>query len=193
MMDPLLIDVPARLVTPRLVLRVPRAGDGPAMNEAILSSLAHLRPWAAWVEPPPSIEDSEVYVRSAHAKFELRASLQYMIWERDGEREGRLVGAIGIPRMDWKVPRFEIGYWQRADSGKRGFMTEAVVALDRMAFDQLAAQRVEIRADEDNHASARVAERAGFTYEGTLRNDTRRDDRVRNTRVYARVRGIEEP
>jgi RimJ/RimL family protein N-acetyltransferase len=192
-MDPLLIDVPERIVTPRLVLRVPRAGDGPALNAAVLEADEEMMQWMPWARDKPTIDDSEAFVRGLHGKFILRTSLQFHMWERDGERELRWVGAIGIPRMDWTVPRFEIGYWRRAGCGQRGLMTEAVIAVNRMAFDQLAAQRVELRIDEHNRASWRVAERAGFTLEGTLRNDTRRNDSVRTTRVYARVRGIEEP
>lgn len=73
-----------------------------------------------------------------------------------------------------------------------GFITEAVTALSRMAFDVLKAQRVEIRMDSRNTASWKVAERAGFTLEGVLRRDTVDvDGAVRDTRVYARVRGVE--
>jgi RimJ/RimL family protein N-acetyltransferase len=54
----------------------------------------------------------------------------------------------------------------------------------------LKAERVEIRMDDHNVRSWRVAERAGFTLEGVLRRDALAPDgRVRNTRVYAQVRG----
>ena len=49
-------------------------------------------------------------------------------------------------------------------------MTEAVIALSRVALDQLRANRVEIWCDAANRRSAAVAERAGFTLEGRLRN-----------------------
>ena len=45
-----------------------------------------------------------------------------------------------------------------------------------------------------NAASRRVAERAGFTFEGLLRRDTLGvDGQPRDTLVYSRVRGVEEP
>ena len=92
------------------------------------------------------------------------------------------------------MPRFEIGYWRRTGHAGKGFITEAVSAISRMAFDTLAAQRVEIRMDERNATSWKVSERAGFTLEAVLRNDARDvAGGVRNTRVYARVRGVEEP
>lgn len=195
MTDPLLIDVPERLVTERLVLRPPRAGDGAALNEAVTVSLPELQPWLPWARTAPSPDESEALARGAQAKFQLRTDLVYSIWEHDGQgRETRLVGGSGLHRIDWTVPRFEIGYWRRSGTAGRGYITEAVRALSRMAFDHLNALRVEIRMDDRNVASWKVAERAGFVLDGVLRRDTLAvDGAVRDTRVYSRVRGVEEP
>lgn len=194
MTQPILIDVPERLQTPRLVLRAPRPGDGAALNAAVLDSLDALRPWMPWAQTAPTLEASEAVAREAHGKFLLRSDLVFSLWLHDGQgRETQLVGGSGLHRIDWSVPRFEIGYWCRSGHTGQGLVTEAVRALSRMAFDQLQAQRVEIRMDERNTASWRVAERAGFTLEAVLRNDARDvAGGVRNTRVYARVRGVEE-
>lgn len=193
--DPLLIPVPSRLQTARLVLRHPREGDGVAIHEAVVASLDELRPWMPWAQQAPTVDDSEAVARGAHARFVQRTDLTYSIWEHDGTgRETRLVGGTGLHRIDWSVPRFEIGYWRRSGDAGRGLVTEAVRALSRMAFDELGAQRVEIRMDDRNVASRRVAERAGFAFEGLLRSDCLAvDGRVRDTRVYSRVRGAEEP
>ncbi len=194
MTQPILVDVPERLQTPRLVLRAPRPGDGAALNAAVLDSLDALRPWMPWAQTAPTLEASEAVAREAHGKFLLRSDLVFSLWLHDGQgRETQLVGGSGLHRIDWSVPRFEIGYWCRSGHTGQGLVTEAVRALSRMAFDQLQAQRVEIRMDERNTASWRVAERAGFTLEGVLRNEARDvAGGVRNTRVYARVRGVEE-
>ena len=176
------------------MLRAPRPGDGAALNAAVLDSLDALRPWMPWAQTAPTLEASEAVAREAHGKFLLRSDLVFSLWLHDGQgRETQLVGGSGLHRIDWSVPRFEIGYWCRSGHTGQGLVTEAVRALSRMAFDQLQAQRVEIRMDERNTASWRVAERAGFTLEGVLRNEARDvAGGVRNTRVYARVRGVEE-
>jgi len=68
-----------------------------------------------------------------------------------------------------------------------------VTSIAEVSIDHLAARRVELRMDDTNVASWRVAERAGFTLEGVLRNDSLTPaSEVRSTRIYARVRGIEE-
>src|SRR5438093_63846 len=111
-MDPLLIDVPDRVETERFVLRRPKAGDGPALNAAILASLDELRPWALWAQHAPALEESECYVRLADGRFAMRVELGYHIREKAAGDHGPMAGALSLTRMDWNVPRFEIGYWR---------------------------------------------------------------------------------
>lgn len=192
--DPIGLEVPEQLITDRLVLRCPQPGDGAQLNAAVCESLSALRPWMPWAREAPTLQDSEVHVRRAQANFRLRDDLVFLIFERQPDGSpGLLVGACGLHRMDWSVRRFEIGYWRRTGHGGKGVITGAVKALTRLCFDTLAAQRVEIRMDATNGASRRVAERADFTLEGVLRRDSLTPEgTVRDTAVYARVRGSEE-
>jgi RimJ/RimL family protein N-acetyltransferase len=71
-------------------------------------------------------------------------------------------------------------------------MTEAVHAITSYAIHELEANRIEIRCDRNNVRSAAVAERAGFTLEGILRNETTGlDGQLRDTMVFAKIRGVE--
>lgn len=193
-MEITLIDVPERIDTRRFILRCPRAGDGALINAAVCQTLDDLRPWMPWAQSAPLLEESEAYCRRSHARFQLREDLPLFIFEREPDgSEGVLVGATGLHRIDWVVRRFEIGYWRRAGLSGHGIVTEAVCAISRMAFDRLDARRVEIRMEDGNVPSQRVAERAGFTFEGLLRRDSLAPGgEPRDTRVYARVRGVEE-
>jgi len=149
-------------------------------------------PWAVTL---PSVDESEAHCRRAHAKFLLREDLAMFVFARNADdAEGELVGATGLHRIDWTLRSFEIGYWRKTGCEGRGFMTEAVRAMARMAFDALDARRVEIRMDDRNVASWQLAERAGFTLEALLRFDSLTPaGEPRSTRIYARVRGAEEP
>ena len=70
----------------------------------------------------------------------------------------------------------------------QGYVSEAVQAIASLAFDQLAARRVEIRMDARNVRSCAVAERCGFEFEGVLRRDTLDvNGEPRDTRVYSRI------
>lgn len=170
--DPVLVQVPERLDTPRLVLSCAQAGDGPAMNLAVNESLDHLRPWMNWAQQAPTLEQSEAIARRMQVQFLQRQQLAYLVQERgpDGRR-GRVIGGAGLHKPDWSVRRFEIGYWLAPRALGRGLATEAVVALSRMAFEQLRARRLEIRTDVRNQASRAVAQRCGYLLEGVLRSE----------------------
>lgn len=190
-MDPILIDVPELLEADDLQLRRPRAGDGPLLLDMQTATFAELQPWMPWARQPPTEDDCEAWCRRAHARFLLREDFVWWVFERGGELP---LASVGLHRFDWTLRRFEIGYWRRSGQGGRGIVTESVRALNRLCFDRLDARRVEIRMDDANAASWRVAERAGFTLEAVLRNDTvNAAGQPASTRVYARVRGIEEP
>ncbi len=194
-MDPLLIEVPERIETARLILRCPQRGDGGVVNAAVVASHAELDPWLPWATTLPTLDESEANCRRQQARFMLREDLVMLVFVRDPSgAEGELVGGTGLHRIDWSLRRFEIGYWRKTGCEGRGIVTEAVTAMARMAFDFLAARRVEIRMDDNNERSWKVAERAGFTLEALLRFDAvTPHGEPRSTRVYARVRGVEEP
>jgi len=183
--NPLLLDFPSAFDTGRLTLRAPRAGDGAAVNAAVVESLAELSPWLPWVHPVPTVDDSEANVRQAAAKFVSREDLRLQVYLKGTDT---LVGSSGLHRIDWTVPRFEIGYWIRTSCASRGYATEAVNGLTGFARDHLGARRIEIRMDERNERSWRVAERAGYTLEARLRQERRAlDGTLCDSRIYARI------
>ena len=72
-------------------------------------------------------------------------------------------------------------------------MTAAVVGLSDWLLGEMAFERVELRIAPGNGASHRVAEKAGFTYEGLARNagftDSGRVDLAVYSLVPADLRG----
>ncbi|HEX8834543.1 MAG TPA: GNAT family N-acetyltransferase [Abditibacteriaceae bacterium] len=185
-MKPILLDFPDEIWTPRLHIRAPRPGDGAAVSEAVNESLDELRPWMPWAQHGPTPEESEEVSRRAHARFLLREDLSLWLFDR---ATGEFVGGSGLHRINWDVPKFEIGYWLRTSRTGHGYMTEAVEAITAFVFETLHARRVEIRCDARNTRSAGVAERAGFTLEGILHNYVQDvSGALTDVRVHARVR-----
>ncbi|MFJ2603382.1 GNAT family N-acetyltransferase [Streptomyces sp. NPDC087425] len=83
---------------------------------------------------------------------------------------GELTGMVGLSMRSLSTA--EIGYWATREYRGRGYVTEAVRAVTRWAFVDLAVDRVEWRAEVGNAPSRAVAERAGFVLEGVLRSGT---------------------
>jgi len=84
--------------------------------------------------------------------------------------DGRLVGCLWTKRTDWVARSTEVAYAMSAASRGFGLAAEAVDALSIALILENGFQRVELRIAPGNTASRRVAEKAGFTYEGLLRN-----------------------
>jgi len=178
------IRLPSELRSERLILRPYRADDATALFEAVDTSRARLRLWLDWVDDFDSFEQARYYVSGAAHDWTRRRDLFFGIFHCDG----RFLGNSGMHNIDWAIPSFELGYWLRDGAEGQGFAREAVRRLTKFAFDDLRANRVEIRCDPRNQRSRLVAERLGFLYEGCLRNSRRDPDgSPRDTSVYALI------
>lgn len=185
MRAPILQDFPESFETERLLIRSPLPGDGPEMHAAVMESLDELLPWMDWPKQHETSEDSEERIRHDRVRFLERTDLLLLLFLKGTDT---LVGGSGLHRMDWSVPRFEIGYWCRTRFARNGYMTEAVRGITNFAFEHLGARRVEICCDSLNRRSARVAERAGYRLEGALRNaEVGADGGLRNVLVYSLI------
>lgn len=103
--------------------------------------------------------------------------------------DDRLVGGCGLKlREDIERCSAEIGYWIGKPYWGRGLTTAAVRAVTAHAFENLGLLRVYALPFEENLASARVLEKAGYLREGLLRNAAIKKGRVRNMIMYASTR-----
>lgn len=84
--------------------------------------------------------------------------------------DGSPVGSISVRYVEADQGVAETGYWVAREARGRGTATQALRLLSRWAIDERRVDRLQLRADAENLASQRVAEKAGFTREGTLRS-----------------------
>jgi RimJ/RimL family protein N-acetyltransferase len=187
MMKPIMRDFPYSFDTERLTIRGPLPGDGHELWTAVTESQAELKPWMPWAVNINDAEWYEVRVREGQLKFMSREDLWLMLLLKGTHT---IIGGSGLHRMDWNVPRFEIGYWVRTAYAGQGYITEAVAGITGFAFDVLGANRVEIRCDTNNIRSAAVPRRLGFDLEGTLRCEDRHHltNELRDTFVFSKIR-----
>ena len=187
--NPILLDVAEQIETKRLLLRAIMPGDGAAHFAALQESLHDMRSHLGhlpWVKDEPSLSNSEKYCRGSRSSFIQRDNLVYFIFLKSDQS---FIGGIGLHRIEWDIPKVEVGYWCRTGAQGNGYIVEAVRTITEFALTQLAAKRVEIRADDVNVSSWKVAERAGFELEGILRNASRdgTDEKLKDMRVYSKI------
>ena len=120
--------------------------------------------------PPRSLADAvaviEGFARNWHT-FAVSGNPTGVAFAIVDAASGEPVGMCGID--DWSnTDVAQFGYWLAAGARGRGFATRAVTLMTGWSF-KLGAARVFLTIESENAASAAVARRAGFTYEGTLR------------------------
>jgi RimJ/RimL family protein N-acetyltransferase len=169
-----------RIQTERLVLRCYTPHDAPALHHAIIRSIDHLRPWLPWVQQEPKNLEARIgLIRMFRGQFDL--GLDYAFGIFDGE-EKEIIGSTGLHTRIGKNAR-EIGYWIGIDHIGKGYATEAVAALIRIAFDIEGLSRIEIRCAPDNIRSQHVPEKLGFRMEGIIKRNLH--DSIVDTMIWA--------
>ena len=185
-MDALLLDFPESFKSDRLTIRAPRPGDGAEINAAVQETFDDLKVWMPWAQQMPTLEESETFVRRSQCEFLAREDLTLFLFLKG---TNTLIGGSGLHRIDWDIPKFEIGYWCRKRFQGQGYITESTEAIATFAFETLGAKRVEIRCDSKNVRSRGIPDRLGFRLEGTLRNDSLSPaGELRDTLVFAKIK-----
>lgn len=131
-----------------------------------------LTPWEATLPHVPAGSPASEFVSKRPSFFamvgalnrEARAgrSYSFLIWHGKN-----LIGQITMGGVIYGALRgAHIGYWIDRNYANRGFTTQSVVLLTEFGFAQLGLHRIEINLRPENGASRRVAEKAGYTFEG---------------------------
>jgi ribosomal-protein-alanine N-acetyltransferase len=99
------------------------------------------------------------------------------------------VGGIGVhPGQDVHRHTATLGYWLGEEFWGRGIMTEAVAAVTDFCFRNFQLRRISAEVFGNNPASARVLEKAGFSFEGRLKNNVIKNGELLDSLLYATTR-----
>jgi RimJ/RimL family protein N-acetyltransferase len=171
----LLLDLPTRLETSRLVLRPYAAGDGTLLFQVAERNRAHLQRYESgnFLMGVHSLEEGEILARELAIEWAARRCFLWGVFEKAG---GAFVAQVYVGPVNWDIPEFEVGYIADCEHEGQGYVTEAVKAVLGFVFNALHAHRASIHCSDTNTRSQRVAERCGFTLEGHNRQNHRNPD-----------------
>lgn len=174
-------DLP-EIQTNRLILRKMRPTDA----EAIFSyaSDSEVSRYVIW-EAHRSIQDSRAFLDLVLAGYESGGEPNWGIVYKG---DNKFIGTCGFVNHSPEHARAELGYALSTEYRGRGLMPEAVQAMIRFGFQRMGLNRIEARCIAENTASARVMEKAGMTYEGTLREHELIKGSYRDMRRYSILR-----
>ena len=168
------------LETERLLLRKMCLYD--AEDMFLYASDPELTRYVSW-ETHRSLEDSKSFLKFATEGYERG---DFGSWGIVMKESGAFVGTCGLDvEYEPDHRRAELGYVISRDYWERGLMTEAVKAVVHFGFEELSLNRIQARYVAENRASARVMEKAGMTYESTLRQHEFLKKEYQDVEIYS--------
>lgn len=175
-------------VDDELSLRLLEPQHAEEMCEVAVANREHIARWMAWMTPGYNLEAARSYCERSLREFAERKQLAVSLLV-----DGKVVGVSGW--TDWNQKTLfdgtldassaDIGYWVSQAHTGRGIVTRAARALTTLAVQTYGIRRLTIRAEPGNERSWQVAERLGYTYEGTTRDAFRVNGRRVDHKVYS--------
>lgn len=153
---------PSLPVTPGAVLRPWRSEDADVLVEAGLDPAIQ-----QWNRPGRNMSVADAREKIARWDRSWQAETA-ATWAIEVSGRERPAGLIGWGDMDLKAGSAEILYWLLPSCRGNGLMADATVRACQWALQDLGLHRLRLTHSVHNPASCRIAEKAGFTLEGTM-------------------------
>lgn len=151
----------------QVTLRPYRPDDVSDLYAATRESIAEVSPWMKWCHPDYAIEESSTWIAQCAERWQEGKEYNFAITD---SRDGSFLGGCSLNTLNLLDRVANLGYWVRTRQTRQGIATTATRLLARFGLEELKLNRIEIIAATGNQASQRVAEKAGATREGILRN-----------------------
>ncbi len=162
-----------------LILHQPQIDFAEELFALVEANRTYLQKWLPWVNTTQSPKDSQQFLKNAR-RFSFGGQQFHTIIIY----KNKIVGLVGFNAIYKKHKKGEIGYWIAQDMQGKGIVTQAVNRLIHYGFKHLDLNRIVIRVSTENIKSQQVAQRLGFIYEGTLRNDFFQNNRFLDMEIY---------
>lgn len=184
--------------------------SGPAIPAGRIRSLAQptlyaedlvIRPWcpsdaeavfAAYQDPAiqrwhvrsiDDIAEASAWIRSRRQQWQEELAADWAV-----TAAAAVAGRVAIKDFNLRDGFGEVAYWVTPAARGRRIAATAVTAITSWAFDVVGLRRLELTHATGNPDSCKVATRAGFLLEGTMRQRGRHADGWHDMHLHARLR-----
>lgn len=180
------VPVELELAEAALLLRPWRVQDAPALCEAVQESVDTVGRWLPWCHAAYGLDEALAWASSCRDGWIAGDHYAFGVFEA---ATGALLGSVALNQRNRLHRSASMGYWIRRSSQGRNIARQAAKLAARFGFGTLELIRIEIVVLPDNHASRRVAEKAGARLEAIARNRLWMHGQARDAAVYALVPG----
>src|SRR3989344_3757155 len=124
------------------------------------------------VPHPYNKKDADTYIKTVIKRWKQKIQNDYTFFI-ELKSEKKVIGAIGIHRIDWFSGVGTTGSWINKKYWRNGYMTEAKIAVNDFAFNKLKLRKLNSDVFTENKASNATQLKMGYRLEGTRRKAAR--------------------
>jgi ribosomal-protein-alanine N-acetyltransferase len=155
-----------QLETKRLILRKPKMNDWKDIVEGV--GEYDVAKMLLKVPYPYTKKDADDFLKRRIKKWKQKVLDDYLFLI-ELKSEKKVIGAIGIHRINNFSKTGETGSWINKKYWRNGYMTEAKIAVNNFAFNKLKLRRLDSPVYTDNVASNATQLKMGYKLEGLKR------------------------
>lgn len=178
-----------QLETPRLILRKARESDLQDIFDYCKNP--NVARYVTW-NPHETLEDSRKFIQYAENSYNIGAPEPMVLILKDDPAQ-KVIGSVGLIPANPANRTFELAYALSEEHWGKGLIDEAARPLINFAFKHFAMERLQCRCDVLNPQSARVMEKLGMHFEGTLKASMYCKGRARDMHMYSIVKSEFRP
>ncbi|MFC1685451.1 GNAT family N-acetyltransferase [Nanoarchaeota archaeon] len=155
-----------KLETKRLIIRTPKTSDWKELVKEIGDK--RITKFLSNVPNPYKKKDAFWWINKSKKSSRKKKPSDYgfVIILKS---ENKLIGGSGLHQIDHFTKKATTGSWIARDYWKKGYVTEAKIAINDFAFNKLKFVRLGTEAFTNNIASNTMIKKMGYKYEGNQR------------------------
>lgn len=154
------------LETKRLILRKPKKSDWKDILEGV--GEYDIAKMLLKVPHPYTEKDAKEFIKKILKRWRQKVQDDYLFYI-EFKSEKKVIGAIGIHRIDNFSKTGMTGSWVNKKYWRNGYMTEAKIAVNDFAFNVLKLRRLNSVVFKENKASNATQLKMGYKLEGMQR------------------------
>jgi RimJ/RimL family protein N-acetyltransferase len=159
-----------KLITKRLILRKPKKSDWKDLMEGV--GEYDIAKMLLKVPYPYKKQDAENFIKGLLKRWKDKIKSDYTFFI-ELKSEKKVIGAIGIHRIDRFAGVGTTGSWINKKYWKNGYMTEVKIAVNDFAFNKLKLRKLNSDVFTENFASNVTQLKMGYKLEGMQRKAVR--------------------
>ena len=115
-----------------------------------------------------TFKDTKVFLDEMLQRVSRRQYFPYII---EDIKTNTIAGFLDLKNVDWKIPKTEMGLYIDEEYANKGVSTKAFILFCEHCFKIHGFRKLFLRTHPENYSARKIAEKAGFKLEGTIRCD----------------------